>query len=214
MKRTIFVGDIQGCYDEFLALLKKCHYNSKKDELILLGDMINRGSKSLDMMVHLLKHPEIKAVMGNHEYHFLRHIKKIKKRKSFNALEKEMKPKLDLIEKYISKLPMFIESKEWIAVHAGLEPGIHPSKSKDKFLCTVREIGANGESKPWFDYYFGRKWVFFGHWSMKGLVCERNLRGLDTGCVYGGRLSAWVFPDNKLVSVKAEKMYFDPFGGS
>ena len=211
MKRTIFIGDLQGCFDEFMQLLEKLNYSPKEDELILLGDLINRGPKSMEVVSYLMEHPEIKSVMGNHEYHFIRHVGGKKKKKSFTPLVKEFGDKLPKVVKYLKRLPMFIESEKWIAVHAGLEPGKHPSSSSSKFLCTVRMLGSNGESRPWFEYYFGPKWVIFGHWSLKGLVCEKKVRGLDTGCVYGGELTAWVYPEDKFVSVSAQKMHYDPF---
>lgn len=211
MKRTIFVGDIQGCFDEWMMLLERLDYRPEKDELILLGDVINRGPKSKDVLKYLFKHPEIRSVMGNHEYHYIRHLEKIKKKKSFQALDKELKPIQDKVLKYLKKMPMYLEGKEWLAVHAGLEPGRHPSVSSAKFLCTVRQVSYNGESRPWFDMYHGKKWVVFGHWAIRGLVEKGRVRGLDTGCVYGGSLTAWIYPENQLVSVPALKMHFDPF---
>jgi len=209
-ERVIFIGDIQGCYDEWMSLLKEVDYKPERDQLILLGDMINRGPKNLEVMTHLMNHPEIKAVMGNHEYHFIRHVNRERKRKSFERLERELSGFTRKIVKYLKGLPMYLEGEDWIAVHGGLEPGKHPSKSSAKFLCTVREIGANGESRPWFDFYEGHKWILFGHWSLKGLVQKERIRGLDTGCVYGGRLTAWIYPEDKLVSVPAQRMHFDP----
>ena len=211
MKRTIFIGDIQGCFDEWMQLLDKLDYQSKKDELILLGDVINRGPKSLDVLKYLFKHPEIKSVMGNHEYHYIRHLEKTKKRKSLQSLEEELDSINGKVLKYLKKMPMYLESDDWIAVHAGLESGKHPSLSQDKFLCTVRQVGQIGESRPWYESYYGKKWVVFGHWAVRGLVQKNKVRGLDTGCVYGGKLTAWIYPEDKLVSVPALKMHFDPY---
>jgi bis(5'-nucleosyl)-tetraphosphatase (symmetrical) len=211
MNRTIFIGDIQGCFDEWMKLLEKLNYQPQKDELVLLGDVINRGPKNKEVIKYLLKHPEIKSVMGNHEYHYIKHLEKTKKKKSFQALDSELKPMQDKVLKYLKKMPMYLETENWIAVHAGLEPGRHPSVSSSKFLCTVRQVGMNGEGRPWFDLYHGKKWVVFGHWAIRGLICKNKVRGLDTGCVYGGSLTAWIYPDDQLVSVPASKMHFNPF---
>lgn len=213
MNRTIFIGDIQGCFDEWMQLLEKLNYQPEKDELILLGDVLNRGPKSKDVMKYLLKHPKIKTVMGNHEYYYIRHLEKIKVRKSFHALDKELKSMREKVLKYLKKLPMYLESDDWMAVHAGLEPGRHPSVTDARFLCTVRQVDLNGESRPWFEMYNNKKWVVFGHWAVRGLVQKNRVRGLDTGCVYGGSLTAWIYPDDQLVSVPALKVHHDPFKG-
>ena len=52
--------------------------------------------------------------------------------------------------------------------------------------------------------------VFFGHWAMRGLVQYKNVIGLDSGCVYGGSLSAYVLPDERWLSVPAREQYCKP----
>ena len=74
--RTILIGDIHGCYDEFIALLKKSKFNKDKDRLIILGDFIDKGPKSFEIIDYLAKlKKEIKdrlvIIEGNHEYQFL-----------------------------------------------------------------------------------------------------------------------------------------------
>ena len=62
---------------------------------------------------------------------------------------------------------------------------------------------------PWFEHWRGRDvpTIVFGHWAMRGLVREPGLRGLDTGCVWGGRLTAWIAEEDRLVHVPAERAY-------
>jgi bis(5'-nucleosyl)-tetraphosphatase (symmetrical) len=83
------------------------------------------------------------------------------------------------------------------------------------FATQVRYCDANGRRPmrddpppgtpfaPWDRWYRGRNTVVFGHWSRRGLVCETRRRGLDTGCVYGGRLTAWVAETDRFVQVDA-----------
>ncbi|MEC8252458.1 MAG: hypothetical protein VX044_04540, partial [Planctomycetota bacterium] len=55
--------------------------------------------------------------------------------------------------------------------------------------------------RPWDDFYRGRKRVVFGHWARRGLVVRPRCVGLDTGCVYGGKLSAWIAEEDRVVQV-------------
>ncbi|WP_144392203.1 symmetrical bis(5'-nucleosyl)-tetraphosphatase [Pleionea sediminis] len=69
---TYAVGDIQGCFDGLIALLKKLKFNWQNDKLWFCGDLINRGSQSLNTLRYLYEHRErIKVVLGNHDLHML-----------------------------------------------------------------------------------------------------------------------------------------------
>jgi len=61
--------------------------------------------------------------------------------------------------------------------------------------------------QPWFRFYRGPWTVVYGHWARKGLVLQDRLRGLDTGCVYGRKLSAWIAEDDSIVQVSARRRY-------
>lgn len=122
------------------------------------------------------------------------------------------------------------EGADWIAVHAGHHPIRRPADTHPGFLTEVRfcdEVGGlpghapNGAIdsvpkgaldppegfRPWYDHYTGKKTVIFGHWARRGLVREEKSRGLDTGCVYGGRLTGLWWPEDKVVQVDALKNY-------
>ena len=60
---------------------------------------------------------------------------------------------------------------------------------------------------PWDAFWSGPRTVVFGHWAERGLVHEDNVRGLDTGCVWGGRLTAWIAEEDRFVSVPARRSY-------
>ena len=69
---TYAIGDIQGCYQSFIKLLKLINFEPINDQLWLAGDMINRGPDSLKVMAYILKNQSaIKCVLGNHDLHFL-----------------------------------------------------------------------------------------------------------------------------------------------
>ena len=69
---TYAIGDIQGCYHAFTALLVRLKFNPKHDKLWLVGDLINRGSGSLEVLRWCFQHQNcIKTVLGNHDLHAL-----------------------------------------------------------------------------------------------------------------------------------------------
>ena len=198
--REIFVGDIQGCYDEFLALLKACDHDPALDALYLAGDMINRGPKSQELLEDLMARPNLKCVLGNHEYYYLRGDSK----KSFDKLDGEFGARKKLYKKWLAQWPYFLESEKWLLIHGGLLPNQHPSQMDPEILTTLR---FNPSGQPWYQEYQTTKTTIFGHWAERGLVQEGHFWGLDSGCVYGGQLSALILPEKKLVSVPARAVY-------
>ena len=66
------IGDVQGCFDSFQALLDKIEFSAERDHLVLVGDLINRGAHSLEMAQWILEQGSaVSAVLGNHDIHFL-----------------------------------------------------------------------------------------------------------------------------------------------
>ena len=107
--------------------------------------------------------------------------------------------------KWISKWPLYLEGPNWIVIHAGLRPRVALKNQKTVDLANLRTVGRN--AKPWYQYYKGKRTVVFGHWVHRKPMVRKNAIGLDTGCVYGGKLSALVLPQRKIVSVRASKVY-------
>jgi bis(5'-nucleosyl)-tetraphosphatase (symmetrical) len=91
-----------------------------------------------------------------------------------------------------------------------------------RFAVSVRLCDADGRQprageeqdarfRPWHEAVppdgFGGRTVVFGHWAVQGLVVRPGLRGLDSGCVWGGRLSAWIAEEDRVASVPAERAW-------
>jgi hypothetical protein len=211
-KRTLFIGDIQGCYDEFVVLLAKLQYDKNNDRLFLVGDVINRGPKSKEVLNYLLKNPQINVVMGNHEYHFLKWIENPDRSEtsSFTRLYQQLEDELDSYINLIKSWPFFIEENNFIVVHAGLWPDKKPENTESELLCSMREIEFNTKKAPWFEFYTLEKTVIFGHWAQRGIVDLPKVKGLDSGCVYGNALSAYILEENKIINTSANKMWYDP----
>ena len=68
---TYIIGDVHGCFDQFIRLLKKINYDKQKDQIILTGDLVNRGPKSLDVLNYCLADENITTVLGNHDLYLL-----------------------------------------------------------------------------------------------------------------------------------------------
>jgi hypothetical protein len=211
-ERNIFIGDIQGCYDEFTQLLQKVDYNDAQDNLYLVGDVINRGPKSHLMLDYLLAHPAVKVVMGNHEYHFLDWLGDDNRdpNSSFSKLYQQLEPKLlDYLDMF-SSWPFYYETDNWIMVHAGCWPERELKDTDPLLLCSMREIEIEGINQAWYDFYKGEKLVIFGHWARRGLIDREKVKGLDSGCVYGKELSAYILEGNQFISTPAKQMWYDP----
>ena len=119
------IGDVQGCYSELQALVKKIKFNPSKDKIIFAGDLVNRGHQSLEVMEFCMRHKgSIKAVLGNHDFYLLYLIEHQKKNKS---LKKVLDSKnIQKYHSWLKKLPLLLEikikeTKEtfWIS-HAGI----------------------------------------------------------------------------------------------
>lgn len=217
---VLFVGDIQGCAAELAALLDKAEFRAGSHRLLPLGDTINRGPDAPGVLRRLRDHGA-EPILGNHERNLLERAanggpgpQAVAERSALLQLERAgmLGEALD----WIAGWPLFRESPDWIAVHAGLHPRLSPARTDPAFLTLVRYCDAQGNRPaepdgeltapppgflPWDDFYRGSRTVVFGHWALRGLVWTPRLRGLDTGCVYGGSLSAWWWPADRLVQV-------------
>lgn len=120
--------------------------------------------------------------------------------------------------KWLSQLPYYIKSIDLgtLFVHAGFQTGVRLSDQEPWIMMTMRSYLPEGRVShrcyykfPWAETWEGPLTVLFGHDAARGLQEYRNAIGLDTGCVYGGRLSCVLLPDKEIVSVPARRVYTD-----
>jgi len=200
--RRIFVGDIQGCREPLERLLHAVSFVRGRDRLLPVGDLVNKGPDS-EGALRLLMELDAEAVVGNHDLHWL------KKGRCTDPRQRE----------WLAALPPVRIFDDVILVHAGLhphwtEPRLRALSPADvDYAVTVRYCDAAGERpaedwpppgppfRPWDDFYTGAKRVVFGHWARRGLVVRDRCVGLDTGCVYGGPLTAWIAEEDRIVQV-------------
>lgn len=129
---TYFVLDIHGEYDLFLKLLDKIGF-SDGDILYVLGDMIDKGKQSVKLVDYIRRKPNIKAIVGNHEFDFLKYyyrlMKSLQDGDDANAVLSKLQAYFPNGEDrlsweamdYLESLPFYIETADFICVHAGVE---------------------------------------------------------------------------------------------
>src|SRR3990167_8665927 len=127
---TYLIGDIQGCFDSLQALLAKIQFDPKKDRLAFVGDLVNRGPKSLETLrfITQLKNPLV--VLGNHDLHllalyFLR--ESAASILKFNSISHTLRdvleaPDCDALIHFLLQQPLMHLEKTFAMVHAGIPP--------------------------------------------------------------------------------------------
>lgn len=205
---TFIVGDVHGCMTECMLLLQKAGYKKEDHRLIFVGDLINKGPDSFEVL-KWTRDNKIEVVIGNHELKFIESIENnLALSPCFEDLKLKMQPELNQWIDYIKSWPAYIEESDFIVVHAGIVPGEHPKNSKLENIINIRKwdlkknkISSTG--KPWHDYYSKEKLVIYGHWATQGLLKKECSIGLDSGCVYGKQLSGVWLPSKELIQVKS-----------
>ncbi|HEY0707060.1 MAG TPA: metallophosphoesterase [Polyangia bacterium] len=222
MERTIVVGDIHGCREELEDVVKLANFRPGV-RLVLAGDLVAKGPDS-EGVIARAREWGAQAVLGNHDAHVLR----LHRVKGLPDDGREVKPEHQLVVNhlrhedwdYLMNLPYFIRlgaeqagGPDTAVVHAGAVPGIPLEKQDPEHLITLRSIKDNGEptkklkGRPWASLWTGPERLIFGHDAIRGLQEYPMATGLDTGCVYGGRLTAIILPERQIVSVPARRAY-------
>ena len=207
-KRTIVIGDVHGCIDELEDLLETIGV-TKNDSIISVGDLVRKGPDSAAVIRWAMKTPNLRCVLGNHELRLLVSWLEgdIPTRGSSDwDMYRQLGSSYNEAMEFIRTWPLWIDESDFLVVHAGLDPRI--TKIGDQSPHDLMTIRIPSESKkPWYDSYAGDQLVVFGHWSQAEPIIRPNAIGLDTGCVYGGKLTALILPERRLVSVSAECAY-------
>ena len=209
--RTIVIGDLHGCYDELLDLLDKVSFASE-DRLVCVGDLITKGPKNREVLDRFMSDPQFTAVIGNHDLALRRRWngEKFKLKPSQKPTHKELKKDKERYVPFLNQLPFYIDLGTHLVVHAGLRPGIELYSQTTEDMTELRSLGEDRASRkgpPWYDVYDGEKIVLFGHWPATEPRRGKKAIGLDTGCVYGGQLTAYIVETGELTSVPARQVY-------
>ena len=246
------IGDVQGCYEELRALLALLRFSPDRDRLWFVGDLVNRGPRSLETL-RLVRSLDDNAVvvLGNHDLHLLAVVHGVERKKKTDTLDAVLTaPDRDRLLEWLLTRPMAYSEAGDLMVHAGVVPqwtvaltlelareveaaltrdpralfdhmyGNEPDRwspglsgmERLRFainvltrlrVCTADgrvDLDVKGEPppppsplKPWFtlEQRLSRgARIIFGHWSALGFVQSHGVIGLDSGCVWGGALTA------------------------
>jgi len=235
--RRIFVGDVHGCADELQDLLTAVEFRKKRDELWFTGDIVNRGPASLDAleMAMELGTGAVLGNHDLHLLMFAEGLRSHGKRDTLKPILKS--PRAQELLDWLRHQPLVKCWDDILLVHGGLHPRwkkpktvIRPVEKAIRkgrvdwddedlgFVTSVRRCDRKGRRpprgrrvskrfRPWDDHYDGKRTVVFGHWAARGLVERKRVRGLDSGCVWGGSLTAWIAEEDRFVSVPSRDEY-------
>lgn len=255
---TYAIGDVQGCFDELGRLLAEFNFG-KQDRLWLVGDLVNRGPKSLEVLrfVRDLGDRAV-VVLGNHDLHLVSQYEGFERPRQDDTFADvlEARDAGELVG-WLRTRPMMHVAAGYAMVHAGLLPqwsiekglrlakeveaalaaptyreflknmyGSQPDQWNDSLagwdrlrvivnamtrlrFCTPAgkmDFRAKGKAAPpgyvpWFDLRNDKETVVCGHWSALGLMVREKLAALDSGCVWGGKLTALRLEDRVLFQV-------------
>jgi Calcineurin-like phosphoesterase len=215
--RLIAVGDIHGCHNEFadlLDLLKPV----PGDRLVLLGDLVNRGPDS-GKVIDLARAAGSLSLLGNHELRLLK-FKRTGDRKYMKEHDLETFDSLRPGDwDYLETMVLTFEEPElnMVFVHGGFLPNEPWQKQPAEVVTRIQVVDREGrprkradepDAPAWADLWSGPPFVVYGHTPRPDVYKLKWSIGIDTGCVMGGQLTAYVLPERRIVQVKARQRYF------
>jgi predicted phosphodiesterase len=221
--RLIFVGDIHGCFDELRELLSRVA-PAVNDIVVSVGDVVTKGPAA-DRCLDLWRERGYLAVQGNNEIKLLARARPLLR--LFTHEDGAVLRRRDLLQ-YIASWPLVVDfpQEQVTAVHGGFLPQMQVTpedieREQDVIpqLRWIRKqdgqwLPVGKEKKRKDDVLWSEKWrgdrvIVYGHTPLREPKRDKLALGLDTGCVYGGSLTAAVFTDGEweTVSVKAKRKY-------
>jgi bis(5'-nucleosyl)-tetraphosphatase (symmetrical) len=262
---TWVIGDVHGCWRTLERLLDRIEWNPDEDELWMVGDLVNRGPSSLEVLRWARNNSDrLTVVLGNHDLHLLARAAGVAKAKKDDTLDEILAaPDRDELLEWLRARPLLHHFGPWVMVHAGLVPDWsievtrrladaaaarldssesnaflkrlctrwrepwHPELKGDELIASavavftrMRMVGPDGMARleyngstgdapegwrPWFQTSAVRRQgyaLIFGHWALLGFYRAHDVVCLDSGCVYGGSLSALRLKDGRVVREK------------
>ncbi|WP_406169998.1 polynucleotide kinase-phosphatase [Streptomyces canus] len=226
------VGDIHGCASELDSLLGKLGYTDgvhpEGRTAVFVGDLVDRGPDSpgvLRRVMSMVKSGNALCVPGNHENKYGRYLKG-RKVQHTHGLAETIEQMESVSDEFRSEVREFIDGLvshyvldggRLVVCHAGL-----PEKYHGRTSGRVRSHALYGDTTgetdefglpvryPWAEDYRGRAAVVYGHTPVPEATWLNNTICLDTGAVFGGKLTALRWPERELVDVPAERVWYEP----
>ena len=266
---TYAIGDLQGCHTSLLHLLDEIKFDPAADRLWLVGDLVNRGPESLDVLRTVKKLGDAAiSVLGNHDLHLLALAEGFGRAHKGDTLDDILNARdRDELLHWLRQQKLAWREGDVLMVHAGVLPGwtlddtmqraaeaeaaLRDAHYRDFFaqmygnapvawddrlqgverlrvivnaFTRLRYCSVDGEMEfhhkgapgtqpagwlPWFEVsgrMSAEATIVIGHWSTLGLINRPDLIALDTGCLWGGRLTAVRLEDRQVFAVQCPQM--------
>lgn len=264
------IGDVQGCFRSLQHLLAQPELQSPHAHYVFVGDLVNRGPGSLEVLQLIYDLGErAQVVLGNHDIHLLGVAAGLRKQSPSDTLGPILESaQAPVLLDWLRHQPLALHLAGHLIIHAGLHPSwnleqvlslaeqVQQSLQADDWQLQIKALFGNEPSlwqenlspedtkritvniltrlrffdaqghiskyqgapnstdlTPWFDMPQRRIElpVVFGHWSTLGLHLQADVIGLDTGCLWGGQLTALRLCDRKRVQVENADGALSPF---
>ncbi|GAA3057035.1 polynucleotide kinase-phosphatase [Streptomyces glomeratus] len=226
------IGDVHGCASELESLLGKLGYvdgaHPEGRTAVFVGDLVDRGPDSpgvLRRVMSMVASGNALCVPGNHENKFGRHLRGRKVQhthglaETIAQMEGESEEFTQQVREFIDGLVSHyvLDGGRLVVCHAGL-----PEKYHGRTSGRVRSHALYGDTTgetdefglpvryPWAEDYRGRAAVVYGHTPVPEATWLNNTICLDTGAVFGGKLTALRWPERQLVDVPAGRVWYEP----
>ena len=249
---TWAIGDVHGCFRTLEALIERLDLDVRRDRLWMVGDLVNRGPRSLEVLrwarsLDAEMGDRFQVVLGNHDLHLIaRYLGVAGARRRDTLTELLQAADAPELLDWLRRRPFVhferIAGRDYALVHAGLRPGWAPEdvikaarrlerklrgpkatrllqRRNEKSLVAftrMRTLDRKGRAhdyngplkeapsglRPWFRVAprsCPERTIVCGHWAALGLHLEHDLLALDSGCVWGGRLTAVRLEDRRVV---------------
>ncbi|MEU6812031.1 polynucleotide kinase-phosphatase [Streptomyces sp. NPDC046831] len=226
------IGDVHGCSAELKALLGKLGYVDGRHPdgrtAVFVGDLVDRGPDTpgvLRRVMSMAESGDALCVAGNHEHKYGRHLKGRTVRLT-HGLAETVAQMAGESEEFTQRVRRFVDGLvshyvldggRLVVCHAGLPERYH-GRTSGRVRAHALYGDTTGETDefglpvryPWAEDYRGRAAVVYGHTPVPEATWLNNTICLDTGAVFGGRLTALRWPERELVDVPAERVWYEP----
>ncbi len=235
------IGDVHGCFEELCDLLAQLGYTVHPQSLevqpppgrraLFLGDLVDRGPQVvpvLRLVMSMVEAGHALCIPGNHDDRLLRHLRGHQVQvqhglaETLRQLQGEDQAFLARARAFLEGLPshLVLDGGALVAAHGGLREDLQNRDSKRvRAFCLygdpTGELDADGlpERRDWALDYRGRAAVVYGHTPVPQMEWRNNTINIDTGCVFGGALSALRWPERTLHSVPARRVWCESLRG-
>ncbi len=231
------IGDIHGCFDELMILLHKLGYIEDEDagmihpngrKPVFLGDLCDRGPKNVDVLrlvMKMVKSGNAIAVPGNHDAKLVKYLSGRNVQLTYgldvtaDELNKESEDFRNEIREFLDGLVSHyvLDDGKLVVSHAGIkEQYIGRGSTRVRNFCLYGETTGEKDEYGlpvrlnWASEYRGKPTIVYGHTPQLEVQALNGTYCIDTGCVFGGKLTAFRYPEREFVDVNAFEQYYAP----